>query len=295
MYTRCDGFWNCKNGSDELNCPDLSNICAENEFKCVSFETFQFICLPTIKAGDGHIDCFGGTDERFHCRNEYSRVTERRFRCWNTTECIDTYSLCTSLQFCPYGDQNKFCDRIDTLFGICEEYIEDPGLERHPSRAFLCNLDESLKEKKSAYFTLTAPEQHSMITESESSKENDDILPYRDYKNGSLNVAWLCNRGLLVWRSAGENKLSDHCFCPPAYYGHRCQFQNQRISLSYRAQTFEWRTVFTVLIVLTDNTSQIHSYEQRSYLLFEIVMFNSDLICFTPIDPRILKKNTMFE
>jgi hypothetical protein len=77
----------------------------------------------------------------------------------------------------------------------------------------------------------------------------------------------VCNRGLFIRHWTGK-KLDHFCFCPPAYYGHRCQFQSQRISLSFRVDTFEWRTVFSLVIMLIDNISQVHSYEQRFYLAF---------------------------
>jgi hypothetical protein len=264
VYTRCDDFWNCKNGSDELNCPHLSNTCAENEFKCVSAETFEFICLASIHANDGYIDCLGGSDERFHCRDQYPEISEIRFHCWNSTECIDVYSMCTNKDPCPYQDHNKFCDSIDMSNGICYEYLINSQFEHHPSRDFLCNLDEVSKEVKSSYFTLTEQK----IVESNSSEKNNDLPTYLNYEKGSLNVAWLCNRGLFILRWTGTKQLDYFCFCPPAYYGHRCQYQSQRISLSYRVKTIERRTVFNMLIMLIDNTSQIHSYEQRSYLAF---------------------------
>ncbi|CAF2951831.1 unnamed protein product [Rotaria sp. Silwood2] len=108
MYTRCDGFWNCMDGSDELNCSNWSSTCAANEFKCVSAETFELICLSAIHAGDGHVDCLGGSDERVYCRRQRPAATDERYRCWNSTECITVYRMCTNLEQCPFEDDKKF-------------------------------------------------------------------------------------------------------------------------------------------------------------------------------------------
>ncbi|CAF2136233.1 unnamed protein product [Rotaria magnacalcarata] len=41
--------------------------------------------------------------------------------------------------------------------------------------------------------------------------------------------AWLCHRGILIYYGKNE---SEKCLCPPSYYGSRCQYQNQRVSLT---------------------------------------------------------------
>jgi len=59
---------------------------------------------------------------------------------------------------------------------------------------------------------------------------------------------WFCNRGLLVYLRRNENEKEKVCLCPPSYYGNRCEYQNERISLTLgliRAQTNE---IYIVLI-----------------------------------------------
>ncbi|CAF1112054.1 unnamed protein product [Rotaria sordida] len=77
QYTRCDGAWTCKNGTDELNC-NQSSKCYPNRHECVSPTTLKVVCLPVYHAGDGKIDCLGATDEREHCRhmesNAYNKI-----------------------------------------------------------------------------------------------------------------------------------------------------------------------------------------------------------------------------
>ncbi|CAF4020587.1 unnamed protein product, partial [Rotaria sp. Silwood1] len=67
-YTRCDGFWNCFNGADEVDCySSLLLKCSSHHHICVSPQTYQLTCLPIEKANDGKIDCVGATDEPKLC------------------------------------------------------------------------------------------------------------------------------------------------------------------------------------------------------------------------------------
>jgi hypothetical protein len=65
-YTRCDGFWSCKDGADEISCP--SSTFPELEHSCVfPNDTLKISWLPIARAHDGIIDCLGASDERHHC------------------------------------------------------------------------------------------------------------------------------------------------------------------------------------------------------------------------------------
>ncbi|CAF2964240.1 unnamed protein product, partial [Rotaria sp. Silwood2] len=62
-YSRCDQFWLCKNGADEINCP--SSTCPEFHHECIfPNDTSKISCLPITSAYNGINDCLGGTDER---------------------------------------------------------------------------------------------------------------------------------------------------------------------------------------------------------------------------------------
>ncbi|CAF4559165.1 unnamed protein product [Rotaria socialis] len=47
VYTRCDGFWHCLNGADELSCPNT--ICSLNEYECKNEHLEITNCLPLTK------------------------------------------------------------------------------------------------------------------------------------------------------------------------------------------------------------------------------------------------------
>ena len=60
------------------------------------------------------------------------------------------------------------------------------------------------------------------------------------------DVAWICNRGIPV-----EMDEEIWCLCPPSYYGSRCEYQNQRVSLTvqFRQEVgFRWNAVFTIVL-----------------------------------------------
>lgn len=57
------------------------------------------------------------------------------------------------------------------------------------------------------------------------------------------------------------------CLCPPSLYGFRCEYQNQRVSITLQIGVPEWRTAFVFVIYLLDDMHQmINSYHQIRYL-----------------------------
>ena len=83
--------------------------------------------------------------------------------------------------------------------------------------------------------------------------------------NISFEIIWICNRGIPV--EVGNETL---CLCPPSYYGSRCQYQNQRVSLTvqFRQEVgFVWNAVFTIVFTLIDHDEhRIQSFDQIIYL-----------------------------
>jgi hypothetical protein len=88
------------------------------------------------------------------------------------------------------------------------------------------------------------------------------VLP----KEIDFRHAWICNRGILVFVGIEKN---EQCLCPPSYYGDRCQFQNQRVSLTLQFSK-ECAPicygVYGIVLTLVDNDQSIHSYEQLTYI-----------------------------
>jgi hypothetical protein len=97
-------------------------------------------------------------------------------------------------------------------------------------------------------------------------------LTFSSFINKSQQQSLSCHRGLdlRLWLNNDNNLSTITCLCPPSYYGSRCQYQNQRISLSiqFRASSQSWQTPFAIIISLIDESDEriIHSNEQFTYL-----------------------------
>lgn len=265
-YNRCDGFWNCLNGEDELNCHSPS-ICQPTEHLCVSPITHNITCLPIEKINDNVTDCLGGTDERHYCRNKHPKHLYTRFLCRNTVDnCISTEHICDNESHCPQGDDERFCS-IATKQGQCSTIQNN---EHDPVNELLCNLSEVYKPVI-VYFALqNFPNYPPSIPSVEWTSSyfvhptSSPVPPSIWYfSSDSWPSIWRCNRGLNI-----RVRHDYRCLCPPSYYGNLCQYQNQRVSLTIQVRIqAEWHTMFTFLITLIDDNKQtINSYDQFSYL-----------------------------
>ncbi|CAF4349699.1 unnamed protein product, partial [Adineta steineri] len=77
-----------------------------------------------------------------------------------------------------------------------------------------------------------------------------------------------CNRGIVIFEGKSYEKK---CLCPPSYFGERCQWQNQRISLTLQIRpvgSFDNKfSIYDIFIYLIDNENEIiHSYEKINYV-----------------------------
>ena len=295
-YTRCDSVWNCYNGADEVNC--LNKIypfnCQINEHHCVQLnstagewgkgEKVLYTCLPIKLAGNKQVDCLGSTDERDYCRLNYPHETNRRYRCWNDTKCIDVKYLCDCSYDCPLGDDEKICSWIDPNLETCDDdyftcrqgeliwrqllCISKRCSDR--SDALICDLTELHKPERKHFsignYSFQYPdisrrhdERLSIETKALSNRQENE-------QNNDLLLQWYCNQGVLVYSI--DQKFS--CFCPPAYYGDRCQYQNEFLGLILNIRRISPRDyfyVFRIIIVLLD--------EKRNSLFHEQILYES--------------------
>ncbi|CAF3947495.1 unnamed protein product [Rotaria sp. Silwood1] len=78
---------------------------------------------------------------------------------------------------------------------------------------------------------------------------------------------WRCHRGLVIYQEMNNDMYEFYCLCPSSYYGDRCQYQNQRVSLSLQIRiTLDWRTLFTFIIILIDDNGNRESHDHIEYL-----------------------------
>jgi hypothetical protein len=266
-YSRCDGFWSCEDGADDINCP--SSTCPQFEHSCVFLnDTSKVSCLPIARAGNGIIDCLGATDERNHCRYEELMYGSMDFRCWNDTKCLFGLSVCDQEKDCPFDDDEIFCTKTDDIY--CTPYDQSPRTE---VEKFICDFMNGVGFGGSKYFRLqnvpTYPKQltSNIISRTLPVQTKTQLIESNPVVHSRFIKERRCNRGLpiKIRRSNDTSKL--YCLCPPSYYGDKCQYQNQRVSLTLQIRIIlDWHTVLTFIITLIDNERNIESHEHIEYL-----------------------------
>ena len=103
---------------------------------------------------------------------------------------------------------------------------------------------------------------------------------------------WRCNRGLRIHIRTSNSEYSLSCLCPPSYYGDQCQYQNQRIGLTIQIRaTSDWATLFTFLIFLIDDETNIESHDHIEYLPIRDCNMKFNVYLLYSTRPKTSSKN----
>jgi hypothetical protein len=247
-YTHCDGVWNCANGADEVLCEKTP--CAPDGYRCISSVTYQSICLPLTRVGDGNIDCLGSYDERFYCREKFANNRKERYRCQNSTDCAPVSILCSFFEYCSRDDKRYICPIIKEWQTIFKSLTDE--------------------KRSNKYFSISAVNaSHPLILSGEQPHSNNLIQSTTILTQPEIDFrqAWLCNRGIVIYLNETHD---EHCLCPPSHYGDRCQYQNERVSLTVQFSKENcphlWRNVFRFSLMLIDDEQEIHSHDHIIYV-----------------------------
>ncbi|CAF1033075.1 unnamed protein product [Adineta steineri] len=269
-YSRCDKFWLCQDGADEINCP--SSPCPALHHECVFLnDTFRVSCLPINRANNSITDCLGATDERKQYQIFGQSMIRYYFSCWNSTKYIDVNLLCDKITDCPFNDDEIFCENFGPfLRRLCYTYPN----AKYAVQRFLCDFGNiHLNKETSTFFKLyNFPNYPFQITTKPVSPVPPISITARSMQNNAIiNVGsfnkWFCNRGVPIRTRVNSTTSVLSCLCPSSYYGDMCQYQNQRVSLTIQIRvTSHWRSFYTFLITLIDNERNIQSYDQVEYL-----------------------------
>ncbi|UJR07008.1 hypothetical protein I4U23_011297 [Adineta vaga] len=273
-----DGQSDCYYGEDEqFNACHLND---SNRFQCLSDPTK---CLLQVATGDNIINCRGEDDEMFAYTQHsivllpYAYICNRDsnfllIHSMNHTDesnchwwpCDNPYTHCDEHWNCPNGIDELNCPNSRSLSGIIPPYFKTSRLGYYPSLSI--NHSNSLLPQANSTSRLT------------SNMDNESIS--------------YCNRGILVLHGSNQTKT---CFCPPNYFGSRCQWQNQRISLTiqlvWRSMTFQM-TIFELIIMLIDEHGQIEAYYERiTYMPDRDCNTKYNLYLLYPDRPKSILRN----
>ncbi|CAF1549355.1 unnamed protein product, partial [Didymodactylos carnosus] len=308
-HTRCDRMWNCKNGTDEKNCdselnevpeiPYYSDVinyhfrCTKNEHYCIkfinNFNDINMTCLPLQNAGDGVVDCIGGTDERLTniCTQLNPLEFDKRFYCMNSTVCITPKQVCDGKVDCPFSDDELVCPGLWSS-NSTKDHCKDVSL-RCPLKSsdsincpnkediWFCDLDTSFSfvEKKmndleNWYLIDSYPRK--MLKTTALDKKTNSFRSKRlvvETSDDSYNLLfWKCNRGILMQTLLNNNDAILECLCSPGYYGDYCQYQSRRITVLLKivpAIYFNPSIIFRLIIYLLNENDSVVSHEEIVY------------------------------
>ena len=233
---------------------------ATESFICLSPQTSHqhFRCLNLSQLGDNIIDCAGAIDERNTVRHcSHSGMLGDYFKCPSDNTCIPYDLHCNDGHRCPNrSDDAHWCswqeklDRCRTTrdfvcfsrqcarFGRCDQnvdclYGEDeyqcPDRFALPSDKLVYRQRKQLQMAIAPRIFELKPFPIYLQKLSQSSSFADTVAQTpviaAPRKNLWSFTPYECNRGVSVF--FGNDTIS--CFCPPQYYGDKCQFHADRL------------------------------------------------------------------
>ncbi|CAF4037537.1 unnamed protein product, partial [Rotaria sp. Silwood2] len=246
----------------------FSTICnLTTEFPCfpvnvsisLSNLTFNQSCISQHKIGDGHIDCYGAIDERNTLEVCHQpTMLGYNFKCMSTHQCIPYWRHC-SIDRCNTTSDDRFwcdlwqnsssCDEISDSVCFNGTCVKKGRCNRIPQCYFgedeyMCDYESisnwiNIPYRKEKHVTGKNVAQKLRLIQfpinakvTKSIKHSSSVTQTTPTTTISSNttssfIAYWCNRGVGI--EMYNNSIA--CFCPPQYYGDKCQFHADRIIL----------------------------------------------------------------
>jgi hypothetical protein len=219
-------------------------------------------CLAIVQAGDGIDNCIGGTDEsKEYAQLDYSYF-EYKFHCWNDTTLITNRELCNGKKECRYNDDEILCNHPEFLESFCLW----PKPLRTDVEDFFCDFI-TVRKRWLTVFKLNNISTYPLwlvnnnTTAISSTWTDPDLIDEDEIIFVTYDDIWWCNQGIPIRIQMDINRSELFCLCPPSYYGIKCQYQSQRVSLTLQIRvSSDWRNIFIFLTILIDNEGNIQSY-----------------------------------
>ena len=208
-----DNVIDCAGAIDETNtlqqCSERSML--GYNFRCPSTNT----CIPYFHHCQENFRCPNRTDDAHWCDLQLNRPPncsgERDFLCLNG-QCFQDGRCKNGLQ-CPYGEDEYMCDYRSPFQGTIIPYRAGKesiaGTTKRTFQLPLFHLDANISE--------SSPDSTTAIQKTTNVSNVTSPLSF-------LSV-YRCNRGI----GMPSINQSIVCFCPPQYYGDRCQYHADRL------------------------------------------------------------------
>ncbi|CAF4022098.1 unnamed protein product, partial [Adineta steineri] len=249
----CDGDFDCDNGEDELSCPvaksrwTLETQCNNTkEHFCITQDflinqTLHRPCIDYWKAGDEQLDCIGGRDERNVFVYPDHHILGDRFLCDNATQCLSHTAICNGIIDCYDQTDELICfwarHRCSEKYFAC--YDNKTCMHDRCSPKYNCPNYENLfwcpNPYESNYRISKVRRRLSYLLFCDNVELfNTSTVPLPGIQTKSISNPQLhgyCNRGFYLLSRNGKEPV---CFCPPSFYGHRCQYDRLRVTVRIR-------------------------------------------------------------
>ena len=280
---------------------DFDRCHPERSLICLAANSSErlWICLDQKRISDGKIDCLGAFDER-HQLKHCSQMTYlgNDFYCSSTNSCIPFYYHCQdSTARCPnLVDDHLWCSRTNQTNEFCsskDDFICFDGQCKPHSRCdkiseclqgedeFFCDYRSvqshylrNYRKEKWHDFSLnnrmldvsSFPSNVNLISSTSATPPKKKIVSFRSNFIGNSS-SFECHRGVAIVYRPNQSIV---CFCPDQYYGDRCSFHSDRISL-----LLQWN--FSSSIYSNDIDSSV---QLRCWIFF---MFDEEILSFRSI------------
>ncbi|CAF2455285.1 unnamed protein product [Rotaria sp. Silwood2] len=270
-----DGRVDCYGGLYErniLNCSSYKQL--GFGFKC----NINDKCILRRQQCTTDNRCFNGNDRLLciylynnayvKCNGQHSTATVKDVHCLNGS-CLPD-SRCNGLVEYPYGEDEYYCPTgSSSTTGTYRPRIKKSyfpsikiQLPNYSPFSFLVNKSNENNDKNK---TLTSQTSMTAIQgEISSTRSSRQKLANQYPENG-----WVCNRGVAgVKKSFDVSQLTVQCFCPPSYYGERCEFMSDRLTVFIR---FEKQTntlskgvikILALLVVIINDTTTVLDHHE---------------------------------
>ena len=266
----------------------LMSICdPTKEFACFQRNSSRRSCISIHRLGDGIVDCLGAVDEQ-NTEEQCQRATMlgKNFKCLSSSECIPYSMLCEQRcrnpqddqGFCLHSNCSKSNNDFVCLDGKCIANGRCDNRDQcdHHEDEYLCSNSIDFtsvyrqgKELGILYENQPFDLPHFPFHVNQTQRPIGSLLKQTNSMNfsqlDSSPIVYKCNRGVGIF-TVNQTIV---CFCPQPYYGDRCQFYNDRLTVllhlnfsqSIYATSNDSTVVLKLLVLFLEHDQVLSSYE----------------------------------